>query len=234
MVDTRDMTWSPRRSQSRDEFLEEHAKDPFKPVLRMPLRVSLAIFGVLAMLIIIGLLAVIADAHAARFEQAPPNTTPAGTPVTFTLATDGLTVSSGVAYKLSNEAGWHRCLAPGKVSVSLPPGGYVLSIADDTSRPWFDANLPASTTPECQETTAPRNEPVSYATFVVQEPPAPRPPPVVDVCGGRLAKIDHLHQRLDGAELRYDRRHTKARRRAWQKARTAYLRSWRSYRRSGC
>jgi hypothetical protein len=180
------------------------------------------------------MLATSADAGAARFEQAPPSDNAAGAPVEFSLATDGLTVSSGVAYKLSNEASWHRCLAPGKVSVSLPPGGYVLAIADDTSRPWFDANVPASTTPECQETTAPRNEPVSYATFVVHEPAAPPPPRVVDVCGNRLAKVDHLHQRLDGAEIRYEHRRTAARRRALKKARTAYLQAWRSYRRSGC
>jgi hypothetical protein len=60
-ADTRGM-WSPRSSQSRSEFLELHANDsPFKPVPRMPLRVSLTIFGVLATLIIIALLLVIAN-----------------------------------------------------------------------------------------------------------------------------------------------------------------------------
>jgi hypothetical protein len=57
--------WSPRNTQTRSEFLEQHRGDSFKPVLRMPVKTSLVIFGVLATLIIIGLLLVIATGASA-------------------------------------------------------------------------------------------------------------------------------------------------------------------------
>jgi hypothetical protein len=54
------MTWTPRNTETRADYIERHADDSLKPVLRMPLRVSLVVFGVLATLIIMGLLLVIA------------------------------------------------------------------------------------------------------------------------------------------------------------------------------
>src|SRR3954451_12130484 len=89
------------------------------------------------------------QAAAARFDQPPPAEVAAGAPITFALSPSGFSVSSGVAVKLSNEPAWHRCLAPGQYTATLPPGGYVVQIADDTNRPWFDANEPSATTPEC-------------------------------------------------------------------------------------
>lgn len=52
--------WSPRNTETRAQYLERADAESFKPVLRVPLRTSLAIFGVLATLIIIVLLFVIA------------------------------------------------------------------------------------------------------------------------------------------------------------------------------
>src|SRR4051812_27724113 len=77
------------------------------------------------------------QAHAARFDQPPAAEVTAGTPVSFTISPSGSSVSSGVAFKLSNEPSWRRCLAPGQHTVTLPAGSYVVQIADDTNRAWF-------------------------------------------------------------------------------------------------
>lgn len=179
--------------------------------------------------LVLGLLILLvpASAQAARFEQAPQSVT-APAPVTFTLAADGQSVSSGVAYKLSTEQTWHRCLAPGPITLNLPPGGYRLDIADDTSRPWFDAHVPTSLTPECSETGAPWNRDVTSTFFSVRFPP-PAPAPV-DTCGPELGRVDRLQNRAEGLLIRYEHRRTKARRRAWKKAHDSYVKAWRSYR----
>ena len=182
---------------------------------------------VLATLFVLAL-AVPGQAEAARFDQPPPGEVTAGTPVTFTISPSGFSAASGVAFKLSNEPSWHRCLAPGRYAVTPPAGSYVVQIADDTNRPWFDAHAPNETTPECNETTAPRNEPVVWAFFTVKSPPPPPAP--VDTCGPALTHVDTLQNRAETLLIRYERRRTKARRRAWKQAHDAYTRAWRAYR----
>lgn len=179
---------------------------------------------------VLALIAFPAAASAAHFDQAPPVYNQTGTPFNVVPHGDGLSVSSGVAYKLSNETAWHRCLAlTPTVTLNLPAGDYSIEIADDISRAWFDQNLPQDPTPECQETTAPKNRPVTVAWFYVRNPPPVDPKPLVDTCGPELARVAKLHRAAENGQASYERRHTASRRRAWRKAAAKYRTARRTF-----
>jgi hypothetical protein len=175
-----------------------------------------------------------AQAHAARFDQAPPTYNQTGAPLTFVLHGDGNSASSGVAYKLSSETAWHRCLPLNStITLTLPAGDYTIQIADDSNRAWFDQNLPQSQTPECSETTAPLGRPISSGVFYVRNPPVvparPSVKPVADRCGLELTKVSQLHRQAETAQDRYQHRRGAARRRAWKKADAAYRTARRAF-----
>jgi hypothetical protein len=172
-----------------------------------------------------------ATAQAAHFDAPPPTYNTTGVPITFPLAADGHSVSSGVAYKLSTETAWHRCLAPGPVTITPPAGDYTLQIADDTNRGWFDANLPQAQTPECGGAGAPLGRGVTVGYFYVRNapPPEPRVTQAADACGLQLGRVATLHRKAETAQARYERRRTKARRRGWRAAVAAYSKARRAY-----
>lgn len=175
------------------------------------------------------LLALPATASAAHTDPNAPIYNQTG-PVTLTLHSDGQSASSGVAYKLSTESAWHRCLSLNPtVTLTLPAGDYSLELADDISRQWFDENQPSDPTPECQETGAPKAQRVSTFTFYVRNPPPVEPKPLVDVCGPELAKAAKLHRKAESAQAHYRSRRTASRKRAWKKADATYRRARRAF-----
>jgi hypothetical protein len=172
-----------------------------------------------------------AGARAAHFDAPPPPYDTSGVPFSFTVAPDGQSAASGVAYKLSSEAGWHRCLAPGTVTLALPAGDYTVQIADDTDRAWFDENEAQASTPECAGATAPAGRAITTATFYVRDAPKPAPKAVrpADPCGDELARVARLHRAAETARARYRRRRTKTRRRASTAASSKYAKARRAY-----
>jgi hypothetical protein len=95
-----------------------------------------------AVLLVIATLALPASVGAAVFTSKPYDsevTTSSG-PFSWTFASSEhpdpvfgtVPVLSGVAYKLSTESTWHRCLQDGYAGLSqVPPGTYTITIADD-------------------------------------------------------------------------------------------------------
>jgi hypothetical protein len=169
-----------------------------------------------------------ATASAAHFDTAPPINNATGDPLTFTIHADGQSASSGTAYKLSTETAWHRCLPyTTTVTITPPAGDYSIDVADDTSRQWFDEHQPASTTPECSQTTAPFAHALTTNWFYVRDRPKVEPPPKppVDTCGPILARVGRLHGLAELAQARYEHRRSAARRRAWRRARSAYAKA---------
>jgi hypothetical protein len=180
---------------------------------------------------LLALLATPATARAAHFDAPPPPYDTSGAPISFTVSPDGQSAASGVAYKLSSDAGWHRCLAPGTITLTLPAGDYTVQIADDTNRAWFDQNEPHASTPECGQGGAPAGRAITTATFYVRDAPKPAPKAVKpsDPCGNELGRVAQLHRAAETAQARYARRRTTARRRASKAATARYARARRAY-----
>jgi hypothetical protein len=78
-------------------------------------------------------LAVATSAAGANFTQTPPaQTTDGAGPFTWSFVSDGTHAYSWVAYKLSTETEWHRCVANGAVTIeNLPVGTYSIEITND-------------------------------------------------------------------------------------------------------
>jgi hypothetical protein len=93
---------------------------------------------------------------------------------------------SGVAYRLSTESAWHRCLyphtsgeivrrVPERVVLSgLPEGTYTIEIADDQSKGWLQEHgVLESSLNTCGEPQYPGFFSVSSDSFTVQRPAVP-------------------------------------------------------------
>jgi hypothetical protein len=87
----------------------------------------------ISLAVIASFLAVVTSADAATLTQTPPaQVTDGAGPFTWSFVSDGTHAYSWVAYRLSTETGWHRCVANGMVTIeNLPVGTYSIEITND-------------------------------------------------------------------------------------------------------
>jgi hypothetical protein len=95
--------------------------------------IRLRVAGMIIAAAMLGALALAAQAAAATFTMTPvPQTTNGAGPFTWSFVSNGNQAYSWVAYKLSTEAYWHRCVPNGVVTLeNLPIGTYSIEVTDD-------------------------------------------------------------------------------------------------------
>lgn len=126
-------------------------------------------------------LAVATSAAGAIFTQAPPaQTTDGAGPFTWTFVSDGEHAYSWVAYKLSTESDWHRCVAKGVVTIEdLPVGTYSIEISNDVDlEDWAARGLGNSLDAQACHMSPPPDSPYArrVSSFSVIAPTVITPP----------------------------------------------------------
>lgn len=121
---------------------------------------------------------------AASFSSQPAEYQRSGSgPFQWSFVTNGSGADSGVAYDVSTESGWHRCLAGiQNVSLSgLPDGRYTVAISDDLSINWYASmgQLYSGVLAPCGGSSAPADAPVESVMYVDSTPPVVTLPAVV-------------------------------------------------------
>jgi PKD repeat protein len=150
-------------------------------------RVSLAAVAVTGALIALGLTA--NSAQAAEFTNTPGESVFASGVGPFAWGFQSSESASGengwVAYKLSTETTWHRCLQYGSAMLaSLPDGTYTIEIADDLNVDWLNSHgLLESGFDTCGDASAAPAGTPSFDTITIDSTPPSVGTPVVAVGG---------------------------------------------------